>query len=117
MPGMRTSMITTFGLAALGERDGARAVGRLADHADVRRTREREAQAFADDLVVVDDQAGDLGGGRQRFEDDIPLYGQRKLLGLRRRAQADACGGRRMPCSRASFETSARSGFRASAPR
>jgi hypothetical protein len=27
--------------------------------------------------------------GSTQFEDDIPLYGQRKLLGLRRRAQAD----------------------------
>ena len=46
--------------AALGERDGGLAVGGLADHADVRRAGEGQAQAFAHDLVVVDDQAGDL---------------------------------------------------------
>ena len=40
MPGMRTSMITTSGLAALGERDGAGPVGGLADDADVRRSGE-----------------------------------------------------------------------------
>src|SRR5271169_6551566 len=48
------------GPAALRERDGALAVARLADHADVRRARQRQSQAFADDLVVVDDQTGDL---------------------------------------------------------
>ena len=60
MPGMRTSMITTSGRRRTRERDRARAVGRLADDADVRRAREREAQSLADDLVVVDDQHGDL---------------------------------------------------------
>ena len=50
--------------APLGERDRAGAVGGLADDADVRRAREREAQPFAHDLVVVDDQAGDLVGHR-----------------------------------------------------
>ena len=48
------------GPAPLGERDRACAVRGLADHADVRRAREREAQPFAHDLVVVDDQARDL---------------------------------------------------------
>ena len=48
--------------APLGERDGGRAVGRLADHADARRAGEREAESFADDLVVVGDEAGDLIG-------------------------------------------------------
>ena len=47
-------------LAPLGERDGALAVGSLPDHADPGRPRERQPQAFADDLVVVDDQTGDL---------------------------------------------------------
>ena len=46
--------------APLGERDRALTVGGLADHADVRRARQRQPQAFAHDLVVVDDQAGDL---------------------------------------------------------
>ena len=53
-------MITTFGPASLDERDRGRAVRRLTDHADVRRAGERQAQALAHDLVVVDDQAGDL---------------------------------------------------------
>ena len=48
------------GAAALGERDRRLAVGRLADDADVRRAEERQAQALADDLVVVRDQDGDL---------------------------------------------------------
>ena len=50
------------GPAALGERDGGLAVGGLADDADVRRPAERQAKPLAHDLVVVDDQAGDLGG-------------------------------------------------------
>src|SRR6185437_16431330 len=50
---------------SLGERDGGFAVGRLADHADVRRTAEREAKPLAHDLVVVDDQTGDLGGSQR----------------------------------------------------
>ena len=62
-------MITTFGPAPLGERDRGLAVGGLADHADVGRARERQPQAFADDLVVVDDQAGDL----------VRAHGQRDL--------------------------------------
>ena len=48
------------GPASLGQRHRRRAVGGLADDPDVRRARERQAQAFADDLVVVHDQAGDL---------------------------------------------------------
>jgi hypothetical protein len=32
----------------------------------VRRSAERQAKPLADDLVVVDDQAGDLGGGYGR---------------------------------------------------
>ena len=55
MLGMRTSMITTFGAAPLGDGDGARAVGGLADDADLRRAGEGEAQAFPDDLVVIGD--------------------------------------------------------------
>ena len=47
-------------LAAERELDGARPVGRLADDADVRRAREREAKALAHDFVVVDDQRRDL---------------------------------------------------------
>ena len=42
------------------QRDRALAVGGLADDADVRRAREREPEALADDLVVVDDQRRDL---------------------------------------------------------
>ena len=55
-------MITTFGPPTLDERDRGRSVGGLPDHADVRRAREREPQALPYDLVVVDDQAGDLVG-------------------------------------------------------
>ncbi len=50
------------GPAALGEGDGRFAVGGLADDADVRRAQEGEAQALADDLVVVCEEHGDLGG-------------------------------------------------------
>ena len=50
------------GAAALGECDGRLAVGGLADDADVRRAQEGEAQSFADDLVVVGEEDGDLGG-------------------------------------------------------
>ncbi len=46
--------------APLGDCDRALAVGGLADDAHVRRAGEGEAQAFAHDLVVVGDQAGDL---------------------------------------------------------
>ena len=60
MPGMRTSMITTSGLRRSTSATALLAVGRLADHADVRRAREREPKPLADDLVVVDDQARDL---------------------------------------------------------
>ena len=60
MPGMRTSMITTSGLRRSTSATALLAVGRLADHADVRRAREREPEPLADDLVVVDDQARDL---------------------------------------------------------
>src|SRR5207248_145855 len=54
--------------APLGERDGGLSVGGLTDHPDVRRSAEREAKPFAHDLVIVNEQAGDLGGsghGRQ----------------------------------------------------
>ena len=50
------------GPAPLGEGDRRLAVGGLADDADVRRAQEREPQAFADDLVVVGEEDGDLGG-------------------------------------------------------
>jgi hypothetical protein len=46
--------------AALGDRDCAGPVRRLADDADVGGAREREAKAFSDDLVVVGYEAGDL---------------------------------------------------------
>ena len=62
MSGMRRSMITTSGRRLSVERDRGRAVARLADHAHLRRAREREPKALADDLVVVGDQAGDLFG-------------------------------------------------------
>jgi hypothetical protein len=52
--------------APLGERNGALAVARLADHADVRRARKGQPQAFAHHLVVVDDQTGDLVGAQRR---------------------------------------------------
>ena len=48
--------------ASLRQRDGGRAVGRLADHSDSRRARQREAKPLADDLVVVGDEARDLVG-------------------------------------------------------
>ena len=48
--------------APLCEGDRGRSVGRLADHADPRRARQREAKALANDLVVVCDEAGDLVG-------------------------------------------------------
>src|SRR6266849_1967248 len=51
------------GPAPLSQRNGARPVGRLADHANVRGTRKRKPEPLAHDLVVVDDEAGDLGGG------------------------------------------------------
>ena len=47
-------------LAALHECDRAGPVGCLPDHPHMRGARERQAQPFAHDLVVVDDQAGDL---------------------------------------------------------
>ena len=50
------------GPAALREVDRALPVARLTDHPDVGRTGQREAEALTDDLVVVHDQAGDLGG-------------------------------------------------------
>ena len=53
IPGMRTSMITTSGLRRSASATALAPVRRLADHANMRRAREREAQAFADDLVVV----------------------------------------------------------------
>ena len=54
------------GTATLGKRDGGLAVGRLADHADVRRSAERQAEPFAHDLMVVDDEAGDFLGRHAR---------------------------------------------------
>ena len=57
MPGIRTSMITTSGLRRSASSTAMAPSDGLADDADVRRAREREAQPFADDLVVVDDQA------------------------------------------------------------
>ena len=54
------------GPPALCERHRRLAVGRLADHADVRRAAQRKPKSLADDLVVVDDQAGDLLGGHAR---------------------------------------------------
>ena len=54
------------GTATLGKRDGGLAVGRLADHADVRRSAERQAEPFAHDLMVVDDEAGDFPGRHAR---------------------------------------------------
>ena len=62
IPGMRTSMITTF-----GRRRSARATA-VSPSAASPMTRmcgereQREAQAFADDFVVVDDETGDLCG-------------------------------------------------------
>src|SRR5712691_1767105 len=102
--------------ASLGEGDRARAVGGLADHADVRRTREREPEPFSDDLVVVDDQAGDLGGGGH------------PVRIVRRYTASDSCSGSgggarrtrrrsRIPYSLARDETSDRRGFASWAPR
>ena len=83
MPGMRTSMITTSGLRRSASSTARRAVGGLADDADVRRAREREAQALAHDLVVVDDQRGDL----VRHGARILCRKQGKLFVALRRAQ------------------------------
>ena len=54
------------GAPPLCERDGSLPVGRLADHTDVRSAAQRKPKSLAYDLVVVDDQAGDLLGGHAR---------------------------------------------------
>ena len=61
IPGMRTSMITTSGLRRSASATALAPSEASPIDADVRRAREREPEPFADDLVVVDDQAGDLG--------------------------------------------------------
>ena len=53
-------MITTSGRRRSVSDDGRLAVARLAHDADVRRAQQREAQAFADDLVIVGDENRDL---------------------------------------------------------
>ena len=60
--GMRRSITITSGRRRSVERYRRLAVGGLADDADVRRAQQREAQALADDLVVVGEEHGDLGG-------------------------------------------------------
>ena len=89
-------MITTCGPAALDERDRTGAVGGLADHPDVRRAREREAQALAHDLVVIDDQACDLFGHRRELYVANPALTRaaRAEPARRRWHELDACGGR-----------------------
>ena len=104
-------MITTFGLRRLGKLDRGVAVGRLADDADVRRPREREAKTFAHDLVVVDDQAGDLA---RHSDDRIPTepdYTASASCSGSAGGSSRTCRRSRMPCSRASRATSARTGF------
>ncbi len=54
-------MITMSGRRRSASATAASPSDGLADHADVRRAGEREAQPLADDLVVVGDQAGDGG--------------------------------------------------------
>src|SRR5215204_1269318 len=46
--------------APLGDRHGAGTVRRFADDADLRRAAQRESKPFADDLMIVGDQARDL---------------------------------------------------------
>ena len=58
-------------LRAFRERHGALTVAGLADHADVWRARQRQPQAFAHDLVIVDDQTGDLVCAQPAREDRI----------------------------------------------
>ena len=48
------------GASAFSDRDTGRPVGGFSNDAHVRRTREGEAEAFPDDLVVVDDQTSDF---------------------------------------------------------
>src|SRR6476620_9806677 len=69
VPGMRTSMITPF-----GRRHRGAAVGGLADHADVLRAGQREAEAFAYHLMVIDDQTRDWLAHR-----DAPVSGSLAL--------------------------------------
>ena len=94
------------GLAPLRELDRGRAVGGLADDADVRRPREREPQSFAHDLVVVDDQRGDL-----------VCHVGASYAEIRRDSCSGFGGGRsgsgrrsRIPWARASLRTSSRAG-------
>ena len=72
---------------------------------------EREAQALADDLVVVDDQAGDLFGHRRRSvcRGSDASHSQRKLRRLRRRRELTRRRSR-MPCARAARATCSRTG-------
>ena len=62
MSGIRRSMITTSGRRRSASATADAPSGGLADHADPRRAGEREAESFADDLVVVRDETGDLVG-------------------------------------------------------
>src|ERR671931_359337 len=93
------------GFAPLGQRDRGGAVGGLADDADMRRTLERKPQAFADDLVVVHDQARDLVASLPVFRQGLSdcmreiggwsdregeLLGDHRRLGLQAHAAAVA---------------------------
>ena len=87
------------GPPSLGQRDGRRAVGRLADDADPRRAGEREAETLAHDLVVVGDQAGDLighaGDSTRRLGRAPASDGERELLGSARCRRRRVRRGRR----------------------
>ena len=74
------------GPPALGQRDGRRAVGRLADDADPRRAGQREAKTLAHDLVVIGDQTGDFIGHQ------AILRGGSARSSLDRRERAAAVG-------------------------
>src|SRR6266540_4305397 len=56
----------------LGDRDGAGAVRGLPDDPNLRSARQREAKPFADDLVVVSDQASDLARCSVSGQSDFP---------------------------------------------
>src|SRR5205814_9973762 len=77
--------------APLREGDRALAVARLADDADVRRPRQRQPQALAHDLVVVDDQAGNFVCGHpdRRFYGAPLLDREPELLWILGRLEAE----------------------------
>ena len=59
-PGIDMSITTTRGRKLLDHLDGVDTGARLADHLDLRTVLEDSAEAFANELVVVDQEDGDL---------------------------------------------------------